>query len=52
MTKKEFRELVEGRRRFYAELDLTGKERFLRIELIDEQGKKAYTNPIYPNPRQ
>ena len=41
-------ELVDGEKRFYAEYNFTGKEAFMRIELIDSTGKKAYTNPIYP----
>jgi hypothetical protein len=29
-----------------AEYELTGQERYLRIEITDEKGKKAWTNPV------
>ena len=41
--------LVDGRRRFYVEGDLTKIPNFkyLRLELVDSRGKKAYTNPVF-----
>ena len=40
-------DLVDGRRRFYAEIPINTQGPYLRIELIDQDGKKAYVNPIY-----
>jgi len=40
-------QLVNGRRRFYAEIPVLGGYPYMRIELIDAHGNKAYTNPIY-----
>jgi len=39
--------LVDGRRRFYAEIPVQSGHKYMRIELIDAQGNKAYTNPVY-----
>jgi hypothetical protein len=36
----------DGNKIFHASYDLNGDEKYMRIELIDETGKKAYTNPI------
>ena len=39
--------LVDGRRRFTATAAVQDGQRYMRIELRDAQGNKAYTNPIY-----
>jgi len=39
--------LVDGRRRFSAEATVNKDLPYLRIELIDANGLKAYTNPVY-----
>lgn len=39
--------LVDGRRRFTAEATVNKDLPYLRIELIDANGLKAYTNPVY-----
>ena len=36
-----------GQQRYVASVPVKPGERYLRIELIDDQGNKAYTNPIY-----
>lgn len=39
--------LVDGRRRFYAEIPVRKDCRYMRIELTDQNGGKAYTNPVF-----
>lgn len=39
--------LVDGRQRFYAEISVQPGFPYMRIELIDAQGNKAYINPVY-----
>lgn len=43
--------IVDGRKRFFAEvapeLAHRGGQIYLRVELIDKDGNRAYTNPIY-----
>lgn len=39
--------LVDGRRRFSAEIPVRPGYSYYRVELIDANGRKAYTNPIY-----
>lgn len=39
--------LVDGRRRFSADVAVSEGQRYLRMELVDAHGNKAYTNPIY-----
>lgn len=40
-------QLVDGKRRFSAQVPVLPGYPYLRVELIDAQGNKAYTNPIY-----
>ena len=43
--------IVDGRKRFYAEVEPhiahRGGKVYFRIELVDKDGNKAYTNPVY-----
>jgi len=39
--------LVDGERRYYAEAQVRPGQKYLRLELIDAHGNKAYTNPVY-----
>lgn len=39
--------LVDGKRRFYAEIPVVEGYPYMRIELTDTHGNKAYTNPLY-----
>jgi len=40
-------ELVDGQMRFSAEVDFGEHEKYLRIELRDANGNRAYTNPVF-----
>jgi len=39
--------LVNGQRRYFAEVTNLPHNRYLRVELTDAHGNKAYTNPVY-----